>query len=132
MYICMYLCVCVCVCVCVLYYKIAPRIHCRRLGDSCSSTPLPSKPLHLLTKPLPLILTKPLPQVILAARLMQNANCCVLVNEDTYKTSCGSAVFEKICSIKVKGRDDKIKVYRPVESERRITKKLASGRLRPH
>lgn len=66
--------------------------------------------------------------VILAARLMQNANCCVLVNEDTYKTSCGSAVFEKICSIKVKGRDDKIKVYRPVESERRITKKLASVR----
>ena len=64
--------------------------------------------------------------VILAARLMQNANCCVLVNEDTYKTSCGSAVFEKICSIKVKGRDDKIKVFRPVESERRITKKLAS------
>ncbi len=42
--------------------------------------------------------------------LMQNANCCVLVNEDTYKTSSGSAVFEKICSIKVKGRDDKIKV----------------------
>ena len=66
--------------------------------------------------------------VILAARLMQNANCCVLVNEDTYKTSCGSAVFEKICSIKVKGRDDKIKVYRPVESERRITKKLVSVR----
>jgi len=66
--------------------------------------------------------------VILAARLMQNANCCVLVNHDTYKTSCGSAVFEKICSIKVKGRDDKIQVYRPVESERRITKKLASVR----
>ena len=66
--------------------------------------------------------------VILAARLMQNANCCVLVNEDTYKTSCGSAVFEKICPIKVKGRDDKIRVYRPVESERRITKKLASVR----
>jgi hypothetical protein len=66
--------------------------------------------------------------VILAARLMQNANCCVLVNEDTYKSSCGSAVFEKICSIKVKGRDDKIKVYRPVESERRITKKLVSVR----
>jgi hypothetical protein len=42
--------------------------------------------------------------------LWQNANCCVLVNEDTYKTSSGSAVFEKICSIKVKGRDDKIKV----------------------
>jgi len=51
-----------------------------------------------------------------------------LVNEDTFKSSCGSAVFEKICSIKVKGRDDKIKVYRPVESERRITKKLASVR----
>uniref|UniRef100_A0A7S0EZP1 Guanylate cyclase domain-containing protein n=1 Tax=Hanusia phi TaxID=3032 RepID=A0A7S0EZP1_9CRYP len=63
--------------------------------------------------------------VILAARLMQNANCCIFVNQDTYRSSCGSAVFEKICSIKVKGRDDKIKVYRPVESERRITKKLA-------
>jgi len=44
------------------------------------------------------------------------------------QASSGSAVFEKICSIKVKGRDSKVKVYRPVESERRITKKLAPVR----
>jgi len=66
--------------------------------------------------------------VILAARLMQNANCCILVNTETLKASSGSAVFEKICSIKVKGRDSKVAVYRPVESERRITKKLAPVR----
>jgi len=66
--------------------------------------------------------------VILAARLMQNANCCILVNTETQKASSGSAVFEKICSIKVKGKDAKVPVYRPVESERRITKKLAPVR----
>ncbi len=58
--------------------------------------------------------------MILAARLMQNANCCILVNAETMKMSSGSAVFEKICAIKVKGRDAKVPVWRPVETERRL------------